>query len=67
MELNYLLLVSTLMIVVSRGREHSLSRALDDSGYVQTLRCFENTNLSGKSVSFTTYEPALKKVNFDNK
>ena len=67
MELTYLLLVSTLTIVVSRGQEHSPSRVLDDTGYVQTLRCYDNTNLSGKSVSFTTYEPALKKVNFDNK
>ena len=67
MELTYLLLVSTLTIVVSRGQKHSPSRVLDNTGYVQTLRCYDNTNLSGKSVSFTTYEPALKKVNFDNK
>ena len=61
MELTYLLLVSALTIVVSRGQEHS------PTGYVQTLRCYDNTNLSGKSVSFTTYEPALKTVNFDDK
>ena len=66
MESTYLLLVSTLTIVVSRGQERSPSRALDDTGYVQTLRCYDNINQSGKSVSFTTYEPSLKKVNFDN-